>query len=280
MKRRCKTMLVAFVVLIAGAAGAQTVEKRSLSLDGARRAIAAVQALAAKNGSGGVVAVVDDGGNLMALERLDGTFAAGARVSIGKARTAMLFKKPTRFFEEIIGKGRIAMAALDDFTPLQGGIPINVNGQIVGGIGVSGAASAQQDEQLAIAGANAVAGSPAPVTYLRSSVVAAAFHKGQPLVEVDNYKVHASHRDGPGKVEVHVRDTDIIHVLHGGATLVTGGSVLDGKTVEPDEIRGAAIQGGESRKIAEGDVIVVPHGVPHWFEEVPGPLDYYVVKVR
>ena len=155
-----------------------------------------------------------------------------------------------------------------------------MNGQIVGGIGVSGAASAQQDEQLAIAGANAVAGSPAPVTYLRSSVVAAAFHKGQPLVEVDNYKVHASHRDGPGKVEVHVRDTDIIHVLHGGATLVTGGSVLDGKTVEPDEIRGAAIQGGESRKIAEGDVIVVPHGVPHWFEEVPGPLDYYVVKVR
>jgi len=280
MKRRCKTMLVAFVVLIAGAAGAQTVEKRSLSLDGARRAIAAAQALAAKNGSGGVVAVVDDGGNLMALERLDGTFAAGARVSIGKARTAMLFKKPTRFFEEIIGKGRIAMAALDDFTPLQGGIPINVNGQIVGGIGVSGAASAQQDEQLAIAGANAVAGSPAPVTYLRSSVVAAAFHKGQPLVEVDNYKVHASHRDGPGKVEVHVRDTDIIHVLHGGATLVTGGSVLDGKTVEPDEIRGAAIQGGESRKIAEGDVIVVPHGVPHWFEEVPGPLDYYVVKGR
>ena len=192
----------------------------------------------------------------------------------------MLFKKPTRFFDEIMGKGRIAMAALDDFTPLQGGIPINVNGQIVGGIGVSGAASAQQDEQLAIAGANAVAGSPAPVTYLRSSVVAAAFHKGQPLVEVDNYKVHASHRDGPGKVEVHVRDTDIIHVLHGGATLVTGGSVLDGKTVEPDEIRGAAIQGGESRKIAEGDVIVVPHGVPHWFEEVPGPLDYYVVKVR
>src|SRR5438067_716797 len=88
-------MLVAFVVLIAGAAGAQTVEKRSLSLDGARRAIAAAQALAAKNGSGGVVAVVDDGGNLMALERLDGTFAAGARVSIGKARTAMLFKKPT-----------------------------------------------------------------------------------------------------------------------------------------------------------------------------------------
>ena len=77
-----------------------------------------------------------------------------------------------------------------------------------------------------------------------------------------------------------MRDTDIIHVLHGGATLVTGGSVLDGKTVEPDEIRGAAIQGGESRKIAEGDVIVVPHGVPHWFEEVPGPLDYYVVKVR
>src|SRR5438105_6692056 len=134
MKRRCKTMLVAFVVLIAGAAGAQTVEKRSLSLDGARRAIAAAQALAAKNGSGGVVAVVDDGGNLMALERLDGTFAAGANISIGKAKTAVMFKKPTRSFEELInssGKGRTVMTALENFTPLIGGIPIVVDGQIV-----------------------------------------------------------------------------------------------------------------------------------------------------
>jgi glc operon protein GlcG len=100
--------------------------------------------------------VVDDGGNLMALERLEGTFSAGPKISIGKARTAVLFKKPTKVFEDLINKGRTTMVALEDFTPLQGGIPIVVNGEIVGGIGVSGASSAQQDEEVAIAGAEAV----------------------------------------------------------------------------------------------------------------------------
>src|SRR6266545_2843251 len=81
---------------------------------------------------------------------------AGANISIGKARTAVLFKRPTKVFEDIIKNGRTAMVALPDslFTPLQGGIPIVVDGQIVGGVGVSGASSAQQDEELAIAGAN------------------------------------------------------------------------------------------------------------------------------
>jgi glc operon protein GlcG len=94
----------------------------------------------------------------MALERLDGTFAAGANISIGKARTAVLFKRPTKAFEDLIKNGRTAMVALPDsfFTPLQGGVPITVDGQIVGGVGVSGAASAQQDEELAIAGASAL----------------------------------------------------------------------------------------------------------------------------
>ncbi len=92
----------------------------------------------------------------MALERLDGTFAAGANISIGKARTAALFKKPTKFFEDVVNKGRTAMTALPDFTPLQGGVPIMIGDQFVGAIGVSGTASAQQDEELAIAGANAL----------------------------------------------------------------------------------------------------------------------------
>ena len=121
------------------------------------KAIAAAVAEARKAGATGVIAVVDDGGNLMALERIDGTFAAGANISIGKARTAVLFKKPTKFFEDVIAKGRFAMTAVD-FTPLQGGVPIVVDGQVVGGIGVSGAASAQQDEELALAGAAAVTG--------------------------------------------------------------------------------------------------------------------------
>ncbi|HEU4766206.1 MAG TPA: heme-binding protein, partial [Pyrinomonadaceae bacterium] len=158
MKSNIKIVLTTLILLSAAVVtNAQTVEKKTLTIEGARKVIAAAVAYAKQNNApGGVIAVVDEGGNLMALERLDGTFAAGANISIGKARTAVLFKRPTRVFEEIIKNGRTAMVALPDayFTPLQGGVPIVVEGAIVGGVGVSGAASAQQDEELAIAGAN------------------------------------------------------------------------------------------------------------------------------
>src|SRR5215472_14778364 len=140
-----------------GAWGSQPIsEKKGLTLDGARKVITAAEAYAKEhNAPGGAIAVVDDGGNLMALERLEGTFSAGPKISIGKARTAVLFKTPTKVFEDLINKGRTTMVALEDFTPLQGGIPILANGEIIGGIGVSGASSAQQDEEVAIAGAEA-----------------------------------------------------------------------------------------------------------------------------
>jgi mannose-6-phosphate isomerase-like protein (cupin superfamily) len=132
--------------------------------------------------------------------------------------------------------------------------------------------------------AGAAAAGPAAagrsVTYLAADKVAAAFAKGMPLLEVENYKIHASRRDKPGLVEVHAQDTDIIHVLTGSATLVTGGTVVGGKTVEPEEIRGASVEGGETRTLRPGDVVVIPNGTPHWFKEVPGPMTYYVVKVR
>lgn len=157
MKKIVKLIVLTVVPLsLSCLANAQTVEKKTLTIDGARRVIAGAIAYARKNNApGGVIAVVDEGGNLMALERLDGTFAAGANISIGKARTAVLFKRPTKAFEDIIKNGRTAMIALPDayFTPLQGGVPITIDGQIVGGVGVSGAASAQQDEELAMAGA-------------------------------------------------------------------------------------------------------------------------------
>jgi glc operon protein GlcG len=290
--RRIATLSI-LSAAIAGAAQAQVVEKKSLTLDAARKLIAAAVAEAGRlEAPGGVIAIVDDGGNLMCLERLDGTFAAGANISIGKARTAVMFKRPTRVFEEIIKNGRTAMVALPEFTPLQGGVPIEIDGQIVGGVGVSGAASAQQDEALAIAGANAVkslgtsavqSAASASVTYFDSRQVAAAFNRGAVLVdggEGRNYMVHASHRDGPGMAEVHTRDTDILYVLEGSATIVTGGAVVDGKSTAADEIRGTAIRGGESRRLSKGDVMVVPSGTPHWFQEVKGPLHYYVVKVR
>jgi mannose-6-phosphate isomerase-like protein (cupin superfamily) len=96
----------------------------------------------------------------------------------------------------------------------------------------------------------------------------------------ERYMVHASRRDGAGQVEVHARDADVIYVLDGTATFVTGGTVVEPKTTAPDEIRGRAIQGGESRSLEKGDVVIVPAGTPHWFETVPGALTYYVVKVR
>ena len=146
------------LIAIAGLAGAgQAVEKKVLTLDGAKQVIAAIEAQAAKNHIGCSVAVVDDGGNLIAFHRIDPTFPAGARVSMGKARTAALFRQPTKNFEEIITqKGRTSMIALDDFTPLEGGVPIVLAGQIVGAVGVSGAANADQDEQFAEAGAAAI----------------------------------------------------------------------------------------------------------------------------
>lgn len=126
---------------------------------------------------------------------------------------------------------------------------------------------------------SAQADAGAAVTYMPAAQVSAAFAKGQPLLEVAHYKIHASRREAAGMAEVHARDTDIIYVLEGTATFVTGGTVVSGKTIAPDEIRGSMIQGGETRTLKRGDVMVVPNGVPHWFKEVQGPFLYYVVKV-
>ncbi len=116
------------------------------------------------------------------------------------------------------------------------------------------------------------------VTYIPSARVAAAFSKGEPLLETGSYKVHASLREAPGKAEVHVRDTDIIYVLEGSATIVTGGSVVDGSTTAPGEIRGSSIRGGVDQQLVKGDVFIVPNGVPHWFTRVQAPFRYFVVK--
>lgn len=117
------------------------------------------------------------------------------------------------------------------------------------------------------------------VTYIGSEATAAAFTKGQPLVETSTYKVHASRREADGLVEVHATDTDIVYVLGGSATLVTGGRLVSPRTVATNEIRGEAVEGGEVRTLQKGDVVIIPRGVPHWFRDVRGPFLYYVVKV-
>jgi glc operon protein GlcG len=132
---------------------------------------------------------------------------------------------------------------------------------------------------LAAAGLARAADAPAAVTAIDAAAVRAAFAKGLPLLETGAYKIHASRREAAGVGEVHAKDTDILYVLEGSATLVTGGTLVEPKEVAPDEIRGSAIAGGEAREIAKGDVVVVPNGTPHWFRSVRPPLLYYVVKV-
>lgn len=294
MNKIIKSAALAIVLsaMSAATALAQVNKKEALTLDGARKVIASAMAEAKRlSAPGGVIAVVDDGGNLIALERMDNTFTAGANISIGKAKTAVMFKRPTKFFEDIIKNGRTAMVALPDFTPLQGGVPIEYDGQIIGGVGVSGAASAQQDEEIAMAGANtfqslkahANTSNASPITYFESKDVREAFDKGAVLIDGSdgrNYMVHASRRDKPGMAEVHTLDTDVIYVVEGSATIVTGGTVDEPKEIAPNEIRGLGINGGETRRLSKGDVITVANGTPHWFKEVEGTLLYYVVKVH
>lgn len=107
-----------------------------------------------------------------------------------------------------------------------------------------------------------------------------AFDTGVPLLEHEAYKIHAGRREAGGLVEVHAHETDIFHMLEGSATLVTGGTVVYGRTVAPGEIRGDAIENGTMRKLVAGDVIIIPRGTPHWFKSVEeAPALYFVVKV-
>jgi glc operon protein GlcG len=156
--RSIQLAVCALIQSFVATASDNIITKHSLTLEGARKVARSAAAYAKSNGApGSAIAIVDDGGHLLYFERLDGTFTASPNISIGKAKTAALFKKPTSDFEQIINKGRSAMTALPpDFTPLQGGVPIRQGNEVIGAIGVSGAKSAQQDEEVAKAGAGAL----------------------------------------------------------------------------------------------------------------------------
>src|SRR5689334_20754170 len=148
-------LLLTIMIAIAAACSAQVIDTKNISLEGAKKIVAeAVVYAKANNAPGGSIAVVDAGGNLVYLERLDGTFAAAAEVSIKKANTSALFKAPSSKLENSINGGRDALITVGH-TFLQGGVPIIVNGEVIGAVGVSGSASAQQDEDIANAGVKA-----------------------------------------------------------------------------------------------------------------------------
>ncbi|MGH7257053.1 MAG: GlcG/HbpS family heme-binding protein [Nitrospiraceae bacterium] len=134
-------------------AHAQLVEKTALTLDGAKKVAAAAERKARTEGARVVIAVVDEGGSLLLLERLDDTQVASVNVGIDKARTAAIYRRPSKVFEDQVRNGRVSALALHGAVALQGGVPIIVEGKVIGAIGVSGE-TPSQDEEIAIAGAS------------------------------------------------------------------------------------------------------------------------------
>jgi uncharacterized protein GlcG (DUF336 family) len=144
------------VVAMCSPAFADLPTKKVLTLAVAKKIAEAAEAEANKRGSTVVIVVVDDGGHMLVLHRLDDTQVASVEVGIGKARTAAIFRRPSKVFEDQIREGRVAALALPGATPLQGGVPIVYEGKVIGAIGVSGN-TPQEDEDIAKAGAAAAA---------------------------------------------------------------------------------------------------------------------------
>jgi glc operon protein GlcG len=272
-------------ISIAGAqASFSTRQVPALTRDGARLAAEATAAVASARQVWPVVAVVDAGGELLHLWRPDRAQVASVQVATDKARTAAIFRRPSKDFEEQAAHGRPSALHLAGGVPLQGGIPIAVDGQVAGAIGVSGASSADEDNELAVLGAAAVEAAAgngtATATHVPASELAELFSAGGLFLDVGAYKLDAGRRAAPGEVEYHEQTADIMHVVAGTATVRTGGQLVAPRTVTPGELRAASTDGGTDHDLAPGDVLVVPAGVPHQFTAVSDPFHYLVVKVE
>jgi glc operon protein GlcG len=270
----------------AAGAGApfSTREVPALSASAAQLAAHAVAEAAALRGVAPVAAVVDAGGELVHLWRPDAGQVASVGVATDKARTAAIYRRPSRDFERQASGGRPSALHLAGAVPLQGGMPIEVDGSVVGAVGVSGASSADEDQELAEIGRNAgqraasAAGSQDAV-YIPAPEVEDTFRRGGLLVDTARYKVDAGRRTAPGAVEFHAGVVDVMRVVRGSAKVVTGGSMHDVREVAPGELRAEYIDGGIVHELGEGDVLVVPAGVPHQFVDVSDPFMYFVTKV-
>jgi uncharacterized protein GlcG (DUF336 family) len=260
-------------VSIAGAAAEfTTTEVPALTQPGAKLVVETVAAAAATRGVAPVVSAVDAGGALVYLHRPDAAQVASVEVTTDKARTAAIYRRPSKDFEEQASGGRPSALHLARAVPLQGGMPILVEGHVVGGVGVSGASSADEDQELAVIGAEALGsgnGRANGAHFFSSDDLARKFTEGGLLLEESSFKLDAGRREGPGSPEVHASEVDVMRVVQGSATVVTGG-----------EIRGDRIEGGEARILSEGDVLAIPSGVPHQFVEASDPFLYFVVKVE
>jgi uncharacterized protein GlcG (DUF336 family) len=134
-------IILTFFTFMASSVNAQLIEKKTLSLELAKKIAEVAEAEAIKNNWSVVISIVDDGGNLVYLCRMDNTQIGSIEVSIQKARTAIFFKRPTKVFEDMVAGGRNAILSLPGVLPLEGGMPLIVKDQIIGAIGISGAKS-------------------------------------------------------------------------------------------------------------------------------------------
>jgi len=157
MKTCLRTAICALLALTA--LTAQLADKKAITLELAKNIAAAAEKSAAANKWTMVITILDDGGNLILLQRMDDTQVGSVEVAIQKARSAIFFKRPTKVFEDAVAGGRTAILKLPNALPVEGGVPITVEGKIIGAIGVSGGTSAQ-DGQVAQAGLEAL---PPPV---------------------------------------------------------------------------------------------------------------------
>jgi uncharacterized protein GlcG (DUF336 family) len=149
MRKNNMLMLIAgFVLFGLLRADAQVATKKAVTLELAKRIAAAAEAEAKKNNWNVVIAVVDDGANLIYLERMDNTQLGSLEVAIQKAHTAISFKRPTKAYEDMVAGGRTAILGVPGVVPIEGGLPLIVDGQFIGAVGVSGG-TAQQDGQVA-----------------------------------------------------------------------------------------------------------------------------------
>jgi glc operon protein GlcG len=143
--------------LSAAAASAQLTDKKGLTLEAAKKLAAAAEEEAIKNKWTVVIAIVDDGGSLVYLQRLDDTQIGSIEVAIQKAKTAVSFKRPTKALEDaVLTGGRTVVLSLPGALPIEGGLPLIMDGKVIGAIGVSGV-TAQQDGQIAKAGVDSLA---------------------------------------------------------------------------------------------------------------------------
>ena len=221
----------------------------------------------------------------MYLWRPDRAQVASVGVATDKARTAAIYRRPSKDFEDQASGGRASALHLARAVPLQGGIPIVHEGEVIGAVGVSGASSADEDQELAVLGAEravgpAAARRTAPLSS-HEDAVRAKFATGGLLLDAGAYKLDAGRREAPGEVEYHAHTVDVMHVVDGHRD--RRHRRRDGRRAQRRRRRAACRLGRPAdtpTSCQRGDVLAIPAGVPHQFTGVSDPFLYFVVKVE